>query len=132
MRTNLNSTTVLGGLPSSQVMVELRQRRGPCLGFKAQSQLPWVGMCVHEVRAHAVGDQVGHEAHQYRCLVVLVLHPRAVPRLCCNHFCREAHREPTTAQSHCIGETAQGFLTPPQMSLLRLLMVISLTVPGAF
>ena len=38
MRTNLNSTTVLGGLPSSQVMVELRQRRGPCLGFKAQSR----------------------------------------------------------------------------------------------
>ena len=35
MRTNLNSATVLGGLPSSQVMVELRQRRGPCLGFKA-------------------------------------------------------------------------------------------------
>ena len=35
MRTNLNSATVFGGLPSSQVMVELRQRRGPCLGFKA-------------------------------------------------------------------------------------------------
>ena len=49
MRTNLNSATVLGGLPSIQVMVEFRQRRGPCLGFKAQSRFPWLGMCVHEV-----------------------------------------------------------------------------------
>ena len=132
MRTNLNSATLLGGLPGSQVLVELRQRRGPCLGFKAQSQLPWVGMGVHEVRAHAVGDQVGHEAHQHRCLAVLVPHPRAVPRLCCHYFCREVHREPTTAQSHCIGETVQGFLAPPQISPLRLFMVIRLTVRGAF
>ena len=50
MRTNLNSATVLGGLPSSQVMVEFRQRRGPCLGFKAQSRaFPVLIMCVHEV-----------------------------------------------------------------------------------
>ena len=37
-------------------MVEFRQRRGPCLGFKAQSH--WLGMCVHEVRARAVGRLV--------------------------------------------------------------------------
>ena len=49
LRTNLNSAAVLGGLPSNQIMVEFRQRRGPCLGFKAQSRLPWLGMCVHEV-----------------------------------------------------------------------------------
>ena len=132
MRTNLNSTTVLGGLPSSQVTVELLQRRGRCLGSKAQSQLPWVGMRVHEVRARAVGDQVGHEAHQYRCLVVFVPHPRAAPRFFCNYDCREVHREPTTAQSLYIGETFQGFLTPLQISLLRLFIVISLTVVGAF
>ena len=49
MRINLNSATALGGLPSNQIMVEFRQRRGPCLGFKAQSRLPGLGMCVHEV-----------------------------------------------------------------------------------
>ena len=49
IRINSNSAAVLGGLPRNQIMVESRQRRGPCLGFKAQSRCPWLGMCVHEV-----------------------------------------------------------------------------------
>ena len=101
MRSRLALKTILRGLPSSQVKLELRQRGNPCLGFEHQRQLPWVGVRVNEVRAHAVGDQVGHKAHQLRCLVILVPHPRAAQRFCLQHLCcREVHREPTTAQSH--------------------------------